>query len=161
MTLSINIPVPRCKLCKTELKSEKEYKTITCVGCMKEATTIAAYKERVNGTSSLLAEFARTTKKIDAPHVSELCEGMVQKFGGLNQLCNEWYQQIQYACQNNPGGKLALDGFSAMAKLIAASTEHRQSAPDIENLSEEDIDRELKALAEQMLRETQRVIDVA
>lgn len=77
--------------------------------------------------------------EIKAPHISELCDVMVEEFGGLRKFGGFWKEQIECAANEKPGGKAVLDACKAIANLIEVSTQHRGSAPDMADLTDRDI----------------------
>ena len=90
--------------------------------------------------------------KINAPHISELCEAIVEQFDGLHNFAKIWKQQIDIAIANSPGSKTVLDSFYGITKLIAVSTEHRGSAPDVADLTDEELAIELEAIGRRLIR---------
>lgn len=87
--------------------------------------------------------------KIESPHVSELAEGIIKQFGGLEQFCREWHYQISVAMKDKPGTKTVLDSFKVISMVINQSTAHRQSAPDMEELSDAELAATVMTLMEQ------------
>lgn len=95
---------------------------------------------------------AANKEMIDVPHITELCAEMYSQFGGLKQFSEKWMAVINEACDStdskNPRFlKMALDSFLSIAKLTLASTEHRQTAPDVFDLSQEDVQAELEEIS--------------
>ena len=137
---------PGCIVCHVALQSKEDFTTLRCPACRKEQ------RELYRAQRTLAAKMVSFTTeivqkpKIDAPHISELCEEMMHCFGGLQNFARLYHGQIMEAATRSPGGKLVLDALKAMTKLIETSTEHRKSAPDMENLSDEDIARELRTI---------------
>jgi ribosomal protein L40E len=84
--------------------------------------------------------------RINSPHVSELAEGLITQFGGLAQFCKEWHYHITVAMKDKPGSKTVLDAFKIVANVVNSSTKHRQSAPDMEELSDAELEAAVKAL---------------
>jgi len=89
----------------------------------------------------------RIIRKLNAPHISEACEEVIEQFNGLERFAEFYYTQLMIAAATNPGSKTVLDGCSAVLKFIAASTMMRGSAPDAEGMSDEELEREASALA--------------
>ncbi len=87
-----------------------------------------------------LSKMAR--QKIESPHISQACEALIQKFGGLEGFTRFYYGQITRAAEENPGSRQVLEACKSVVALIAASTEHRKSAPDVVDLSDDDLERE-------------------
>lgn len=133
-----------------------------CTKCLKNVRGLA----RNNRYRTIQEQAAKAimdrmaSRKIDAPHVSELCEGMIGLFGGLDQFCVFWHGQIQAAAAQKPGGKVVLDACVAMKNLVQASTEHRPSAPDQATMTQADLDTEIAAIMSQILNELEVASDV-
>ncbi|MFA7177011.1 MAG: hypothetical protein WC114_07180 [Smithellaceae bacterium] len=95
----------------------------------------------------------RTGKKIDAPHISEYVATLVKKLGGLEAMADLHVEQLKAAIEDTPGSARVLDHFKAIVNMINASTEHRQSAPDVEGLTEDEIIAEFKVLSMEAMTE--------
>ena len=93
----------------------------------------------------------RKGTKIDAPHISEYVATLVKELGGLQHLAEMHATQVRHAIDDDPGSKKVLDHFKVLANLITASTEHRQSAPDVEGLTDDEIIAEFQLLTMQGL----------
>jgi hypothetical protein len=84
---------------------------------------------------------------LKCPHVSELNEDMIiNMFGGLSGYTKFWFQQLMISAVRKPGCKDVLDNCGRIANLIIASTAHRQTAPDIAELSDEELVQEVSRL---------------
>jgi len=82
-------------------------------------------------------------KQIESPHIAEVNAGMFKRFGGVEGFCNAWYGQMQIAIATKPGQRIVLDQFAELVKLAKAATENRNSAPDVANLTDEELGREM------------------
>lgn len=111
-----------CKVCKN---NEHKYRII------RENEKIAAIAAK------------KLAGNIKAPHVSELCEDMIASFGGLTEFVAEWKKQYEVKAASEPGSKQVMDNLYSVIKLVAMSTQHRSSTPDVKRMSEEDMEREL------------------
>jgi hypothetical protein len=109
----------------------------------------AQVTERENSLKMFVAKLRGD--RIDAPHISEVCEQMFKRFGGVEAFSIEFHRQIQKAVEAKPGSKTVLDAYYAVVKLALLSTENRLSAPDVADLDNEDIEKELKALIQRNL----------
>jgi len=94
--------------------------------------------------TSLLASVGQ--EKINAPHITELCAGMMELHGGLMGFCKAWKNDIDTARRDKPGSQTVLQSDMALMRLVQNSTEHRQSAPDLANMSDADFEREVNGL---------------
>ena len=116
---------PECREEKGELKAAEKH----------DAQMQQAVKEKIA---------ALTDRKLDAPHITEVCEEMFKRFGGLEGFCTEWKNQIDICISGERAGtKTALDAFKQIMVLVIKSTEMRGSAPDMADLSDEDLFRVL------------------
>lgn len=159
----------RCSVCDHNLpldrfpsdKSRPDGVSSKCSKCLSRVKGLARnsrYKTIQEQAARAITE-RMAARKIDAPHVSELCEGMVNLFGGLEQFCVFWHSQIQAAAAAKPGGKAVLDACVAMKNLVQASTEHRPSAPDQATMTEAELQTEMFAIAAQLMNELEEAGD--
>ncbi len=124
-----------CKSCNellTQEEANKRYEEMRQLMCTR-------------AVRGMVAE--RSGRKIDAPHISEYVATLVKKLGGLDAMAELHVKQLKAAIEDTPGSARVLDHFKAIANMINASTEHRQSAPDVEGLTEEEIIAEVKVLS--------------
>jgi len=98
----------------------------------------AMVQEGAGGLFRLLSQ-----GKINAVHISELNERLIELLGGLDGFARFYVNQIVAAAATRPGGKNVLDACKQICNVVLASTQHRRSAPDVENLTTEDLEREL------------------
>ncbi len=76
-------------------------------------------------------------------HLTEIADGMVGQFGGVTNFCKAWKYSIDCS---KPGTKVANDAMHAVAKLIAVSTRLQQDKTRAEQMTEEELVKELTAL---------------
>lgn len=130
---------------------------LLCKQCKKERDYAHA-RERLEkiATKTGIADLATISRqKIDSPHISQLCESLVAQFGGLQAFTQFYYSQIQAAAAENPGGRQVLEACKTVIGLVNQSTEHRQSAPDVVDMTDEELERErTRLLLELMTRDT-------
>lgn len=154
-------PVPRERVCGRCLKvvpnTDFPPDSDMCNKCCERLTAEDA-TQRYEELRQLLCGKAvhrmiaeRRGTKIDAPHISEYVATLVQQLGGLQQMAETHARQIEIAIEDEPGSRKVLDHFKTLANLITASTEHRQSAPDVEGLTDEEIIAEFQVLTMQSL----------
>jgi hypothetical protein len=132
------MPAYRCPPCHAKAERAAEERRVRR---KRQDIEAADKKKRSIGFFDRLAK-----KKLDAAHISELCEEIVGEFGGLHQFARFFVAQTMAAAARNPGGKVALDACAKVISIIVASTEHRKSAPDVENLTDEDIEKEVRSI---------------
>ena len=111
---------------------------------------LSSYKRaKAYGRRDLEADVAEIVGEVNAaaaPHVAEVAEGMVSRFGGVTGFCNFYYQQIMHAATFKPGSKAVLDACKAMTVLIATTSKTAPKAPNAEYMLEEDVRREAEEL---------------
>lgn len=143
------VPVEAGKICEACGRWRKlrlfDADSDVCIECAEDTAEQRAEKSLINALKRGVA--ALRSDAIEAPHISELCEQMVGSFGGLRPFTMFWKNQIDLAAVTKPGSKTVLDSCYAIAKLITLSTEHRQTAPDMGDISDEDLARVVAQLA--------------
>ena len=136
-----------CERCHVEKPLDEEHYTRhngyfrrACATCTRNE-----WKYRIVRENKRIAEIAakKLAGNIKAPHVSELCEDMIASFGGLTEFVAEWKEQYDELRTREPGSKLVMDSLYSVAKLVNMSTQHRSSAPDVQRMSEEALEKEL------------------
>jgi hypothetical protein len=137
---------------------------LECKECVRE-TKIAAARERLKQIAQRtgMADFTKLAQpKIETPHISQLCESLINQWGGLQSFTNFVYSQTMAAAAKNPGSKAVLDSCKTVINLVNMSTEHRKSAPDVSELSDAEIERQrMLMLMELITRDTStEVVDV-
>jgi hypothetical protein len=141
---------PKCSARKhlTDFAIVRNGVAMLCFDCQRQISVLD-YQEQLERlvTRTGLADLSKMSRqKIESPHISEACEALVKKFGGLEGFANFYYAQITTAATDNPGGRQVLEACKTVLNLISASTEHRKSAPDVVNLSNDDLEREKASL---------------
>lgn len=124
---------------------------LACAKCRARALRATRREEsalvrRHQAENEILRDLSSQVRKIEVPHISEFCEMLCNALGGAQLVAEYWAQQLLVAAAHRPGSKLVLDGFGAVGKLIAASTQYRSSAPDVATLTDEDLKREMREL---------------
>lgn len=140
-----------CHVCKRLLpqtamnwRLNKEGRVNTGNMCLK----CAANANRRSLLKAATQELLISAKKnqLAVPHISEIAVGMVEKFDGVENLCNEWYQQIQMA---KDGSKVRLDQYMALVKLIQASSE--EADRQVRDLTDAELEAEAAPLLDRMI----------
>jgi len=147
-----------CEMCK-KMKSVADFEKPVdphseCDEC--KATYNSSWKRKLRIKQDLAQKMVNSLRgnEIKAPHISELCDVMIEKLGGLGEFATFYAEQIQFAAEDKPGGKAVLDACRSVTALIELSTKHRGSAPDMADLTDRDIAVALgKLMAEQGLLE--------
>jgi len=83
---------------------------------------------------------------VDAPHVAEYCAKLIEKFGSVDKVVDMHHTVLTSLVRNSPGSKTALDAVNGLVKLMELSTKYRDSAPDVEDLDDKEIEEELSKL---------------
>ena len=83
---------------------------------------------------------------VDAPHVAEYCAKLIEKFGSLDKIVDMHHTVLTSLVRDNPGSKTAIDAMNGLVRLMELSTKYRDSAPDVEDLDDGDIQEELSRL---------------
>lgn len=128
----------------------------TCVSCRRHMRRLKNAKKkdereaRQRETAIKQVLVALKGNKLSAPHITELADEIFKRFGGVEQFTAEWHAEIQLAREAKPGSKTVLDAYRDLGRLVAASTEHRASAPDLSDLSMEDLDEVLRNVMPQL-----------
>lgn len=126
------LPPMHCAQCNKDLPQTAEYWHLNkenrvnlgkmCRLCSIEAGATGgkpAKQRALRAATQELLKHARENR-LACPHVAEIAIGMVRKFKGVEELCNEWFTQIQLAPD---GSKRRLDQYMLIAKLVQASSE--------------------------------------
>ena len=74
--------------------------------------------------------------------IQELAGELIDQAGGLKKFANEWHKQLERAKEDKPGSKLVLDGYYAIAKLVATASES-SSGNAYDDLTFEEIQAQL------------------
>jgi hypothetical protein len=119
----------------------KKYRDTICRKCdnRREGEEARARKaaEREAGLRGLVQQVRAT--KLDVPHISEYLEAVLQKLGGVQVLASMHVDQIEMLLELRPGSAGAVKALTDISKLILASTEHRQSAPDLAQITDDQL----------------------
>ncbi len=123
----------------------------SCRGCRKSDLVEQNVRgKQVKDLAKQLVAEARG-EHINSPHITEINAGMFKRAGGVDKFCEMWWDHIKLAMVDRPGSKNVLDQFVNIARLAKAATEHRDSAPDVASLTDEELGREMLKLAQQVL----------
>tara|TARA_R110000824_G_C15204300_1_gene675996 strand:+ start:2012 stop:2545 length:534 start_codon:yes stop_codon:yes gene_type:complete len=119
-----------------------------CNRCNKEISKIRRSETKKKRLRSALSEFTAMLRgtQVDAPHVAEYCSKLIEKFGSLDKIVDMHHTVLTSLIDSNPGGKTAIDAMNGLVRLMELSTKYRDSAPDIEDLDDQEIEEELSKL---------------
>lgn len=95
-----------------------------------------------------LSEFTAMLRgtHVEAPHVAEYCSKLIEKFGTLDKIVDMHHTVVTTLVKDNPGSKTAIDAVNGIVKLMELSTKYRDSAPDVDDLGDTEIEEELSRL---------------
>jgi len=141
---------PSCRLMKplAEFDYTKSNIRICCIECVEQdkqtKKLVKATARRDEALKMVIAEVSGT--KINVPHISELAAEMVHQLGGLEEFCQLWKYHI-YAClERNPASNTLASNLKALSNMILQSTQERMTAPDVQTLTDEELEKELQTL---------------
>lgn len=103
--------------------------------------------------TALVKQYSQGIKsdKIEVPHTSELAEAISRKIGGSDAFADLFVENMQQACASEPGGKTALGYMRTFTELIVRSTDQRETAPDVNVLTEDELEGELRHYVAKMI----------
>lgn len=93
--------------------------------------------EREEGLKGLVQQVRQS--KLNAPHISEYLDVVLRKLGGVEVLATMQVDQIEMLLEMRPGSPAAVNSLKDVVKLIVASTQHRDSAPDLAQITDEQL----------------------
>lgn len=132
-----------------------------CKACSKDRRRYqkrrAAEKKRQDEFRAAVARMRG--ESIKAPHVSELWAEMVGEWGGLTKFVREYKAQVDAAIVKGAGTKTVLDAFKSITQLSVHSSNLRGTAPDMANLTDEDIENQLRVMTMRVLKQTPKMLE--
>tara|TARA_R100000458_G_scaffold57413_1_gene63596 strand:+ start:1265 stop:1849 length:585 start_codon:yes stop_codon:yes gene_type:complete len=119
-----------------------------CNRCNKEISKVRRSDAKKKRLKSALSEFTAMLRgtQVEAPHVAEYCAKLIEKFGSLDKIVEMHHSVLTALVRDNPGSKTAIDAMNGLVRLMELSTKYRDSAPDIEDLDDSEIEEELSRL---------------
>lgn len=119
-----------------------------CNRCNKEIAKIRRSDAKKKRLKSALSEFTAMLRgtQVEAPHVAEYCAKLIESFGSLDKIVEMHHTVLDSLVKDNPGSKTAIDAMNGLVRLMELSTKYRDSAPDIEDLDDTEIEEELSKL---------------
>ena len=91
-------------------------------------------------------------KKIDSPHISEMCAEMIRSLGGLPAFCQGLVEDYLDARERSPGSATLLRFGADVFRLVKESSAQRDTAPDAVNMTDDELAAEMLGLMEQAAR---------
>jgi len=119
-----------------------------CNRCNKEIAKLRRSDVKKKRLKSALTEFTAMLRgtQVEAPHVAEYCAKLIEKFGSLDKIVDMHHTVLMTLVKENPGSKTAIDAMNGLVRLMELSTKYRDTAPDIDDLEDEEIEEELSRL---------------
>ena len=119
-----------------------------CNRCNKDIAKLRRSDAKKKRLKSALSEFTAMLRgtQVEAPHVAEYCAKLIEKFGSLDEIVSMHHGVLTSLVKENPGSKTAIDAMNGLVRLMELSTKYRDSAPDIEDLDDNEIEEELSKL---------------
>ena len=158
---NMRIKLKLCKFCLKEkphgefdlkqLKNaNKAFLRSICKDCRREQRRLETAQKNKKIEDKIVGKiFALSLKdKIDAPHISELAAVLTKELGGLQQACARLSKHIQDTAAKDPKAGARL--YFGWIQLVKWSSEQRATAPDLVDLSNEDLEREARRLQHKM-----------
>jgi len=125
-----------------------------CRGC-RNAESVEKKILRREGMSRV--QLARMVKDLHSqldpdtrtlPKISELIREILECFQSLRCFAKGWYESIMAA---DPGSNAQLNAYKAVAQLLVTANEVERGGKDVDDMSEEDLRKELNVLFEQWM----------
>jgi len=145
-----------CPVCQ-EVVSEAavDGEVQACGQCITKATMKREHAESREKARKVFREMIAGSRPdaILAPHISEVCAGVVRELGGLERFCEELVEDYRDARERSPGSATVILFGETILRLVRDSSTLRESAPDAVNLTEEELAGEVLALFERVVRD--------
>ena len=119
-----------------------------CNKCNKVGGAEKRARAKDKRLKAALSEFTAMLRgtHVEAPHVAEYCSKLIEKFGTLDKIVDMHHTVVTTLVKDNPGSKTAIDAVNGIVKLMELSTKYRDSAPDVDDLGDTEIEEELSRL---------------
>ena len=119
-----------------------------CNKCNKTISSIRRSDTKKKRLKSALTEFTTMLRgtQVEAPHVAEYCAKLIDKFGSLDKIVDMHHTVLNALVKDNPASKTALDAVNGLVRLMELSTKYRDTAPDVDDLDDKEIEEELSRL---------------
>lgn len=156
-----------CPCCK-EWKPKDEHFLKTAQGRRELCTP--CYRLRQNEKRSKLVKAACTqlvkqlvsgkvVEQIEVPHTSELASHVVKGFGGVEGLAEMYVNAAKASYAENPTSKVTLEWMKVTKDLVVKSTEQRESAPDVAQMDEDELNNELAVMIGRLMESNPELLD--
>lgn len=127
-----------------------------CWKCIHRSKSRRLHSEKAAKVETLARQLlsAKSGKAINTPHISEVCGEMMATFGTTEEFARAWKVEFDRECAGGGPRKTILDAFSGLSKLVALSTQHRATAPDVLDMDRDDMVQELLGILTREDRES-------
>ena len=144
-----------CRVCLEAVPaSEVEPSSDVCFKCIRLASTRQNVQKARERARDAFKEMIRAAKvdAIDAPHITQVCAGVIRELGGLDRFCVDLVEDYRDARERAPGSAVVMRFGEGIIKLVRDSSAMRDTAPDAISLSEDELAAEMIALVDQVAR---------
>lgn len=133
---------------------DRERGKFICLTCRKELHSTRGRPEKRNekkmaamkvAVSELVA--STTGAGIKSPHISELAAKEIESLGGMDEFCERWARQIKMLEETKPGSQVLMRSYESIARMVTESTKHRDTAPDVVDMKDDELVYELMRVA--------------
>lgn len=155
---------PKCR----EWKLKEEYfrkngsgRRELCAPCDREMRNEKRQKLIRGATQQLIKQLGggKPVAGIEVPHTSEMASAIVKNLGGLDGLAQMYTDAMQASYAADPTSKVTLEYFKLTAGIITKSTDQRETAPDVAQMSDEDLNVELTAMIGRLLDKDPNILN--
>ena len=138
----------KCGMQKSRNSFGKGPNRTWCNKCNKTGSAERRSKAKKKRLQSALSEFTAMLRgtQVEAPHVAEYTQKLIEKFGSLDEIVSMHHRVINSLVRDNPSSKTAIDAVNGLVRLMELSTKYRDSAPDVDDLDDKEIEEELSRL---------------
>lgn len=166
-------PHRQCRECKSfrpvdtfELRAGEagyfgpEFASVVCFTCrqrvaryLTEERQSTASEERRQQLVKQVVQKLRGDGLVNAPHITELSHEVFGAIGGVKRFAQD-FKRLYETTMQGLNLRAKMDMSKVLVKLSEASTEHRPSAPDLHDVSDEELAAVLKRELEGYLPDT-------
>ena len=138
----------KCGMEKSRNSFGKGTNKTLCNKCNKIGSAERRSRAKDKRLKAALSEFTAMLRgtQVEAPHVAEYCSKLIEKFGSLDNIVDMHHTVVTSLVNDTPGSKTAIDAVNGLVRLMELSTKYRDSAPDVDDLEDREIEEELSRL---------------
>ena len=124
-------------------------KSTKCNPCKDREELQRLKEDKISAANSAVKLLIQHGKNGTDLSSKDIMSNMVERFGGVNGLCEMWHFHLMTAMRNRPGSLGVLRQFSHMVALIDKLNPARDEAVDLSNYSEEQLRDVLRAYVDE------------